>query len=91
MGNSQIDATSDLGVWQEAAGGRVIGRGGGGIRTHGPLRVSGFQDRRNRPLCHPSMLLIHGEMVPVPEAFRKQEQFESDMSKDFSFQAKVSG
>ena len=30
--------------------------GGGGIRTHGPLRVSGFQDRRNRPLCHPSML-----------------------------------
>ena len=28
--------------------------GGGGIRTHEPLRVSGFQDRRDRPLCHPS-------------------------------------
>jgi hypothetical protein len=28
--------------------------GGGGIRTHGTLRPSGFQDRRNRPLCHPS-------------------------------------
>ena len=28
--------------------------GGGGIRTHGALRLSGFQDRRNRPLCHPS-------------------------------------
>ena len=28
--------------------------GGGGIRTHGPLRVSGFQDRCNRPLYHPS-------------------------------------
>src|ERR1700704_3777278 len=28
--------------------------GGSGIRTHGPLRVSGFQDRCNRPLCHPS-------------------------------------
>lgn len=29
--------------------------GGGGIRTHGTLRPSGFQDRRNRPLCHPSL------------------------------------
>src|SRR5256885_4920021 len=27
--------------------------GGGGIRTHEPFRVSGFQDRRIRPLCHP--------------------------------------
>jgi hypothetical protein len=24
----------------------------GGIRTPGPVTVSGFQDRRNRPLCH---------------------------------------
>ena len=23
--------------------------GGGGIRTHGPLRISGFLDRRTRP------------------------------------------
>ncbi len=23
-----------------------------GIRTPGPLTVNGFQDRRNRPLCH---------------------------------------
>ncbi len=23
-----------------------------GIRTPGPLQVNGFQDRRNRPLCH---------------------------------------
>lgn len=29
--------------------------GGGGIRTHGDLRHSGFQDRRIRPLCHPSL------------------------------------
>ncbi len=28
--------------------------GGGGIRTHGARRPSGFQDRRIRPLCHPS-------------------------------------
>ena len=28
--------------------------GGGGIRTHGPRRVNGFQDRRFRPLSHPS-------------------------------------
>ena len=28
--------------------------GGSGIRTHGTLRYIGFQDQRNRPLCHPS-------------------------------------
>ncbi len=28
--------------------------GGGGIRTHGGLHHSGFQDRRLRPLDHPS-------------------------------------
>lgn len=28
--------------------------GGSGIRTHGTLRHSGFQDRCIRPLCHPS-------------------------------------
>ena len=29
--------------------------GGGGIRTHGPPVVdNGFQDRRIKPLCHPS-------------------------------------
>lgn len=30
--------------------------GGGEIRTHGTLRHSCFQDRCNRPLCHPSLL-----------------------------------
>src|SRR5438045_5647995 len=30
-------------------------RGGGGeIRTHEAFRPSGFQDRRDQPLCHPS-------------------------------------
>ena len=28
--------------------------GGGGIRTPGSFRFNGFQDRRIRPLCHPS-------------------------------------
>ncbi len=28
--------------------------GGGGIRTHGDFRLSGFQDRCNKPLYHPS-------------------------------------
>ena len=28
--------------------------GGGEIRTRGPLRAAGFQDRCIRPLCHPS-------------------------------------
>ena len=27
--------------------------GGSGIRTHEPFRVSGFQDRCNKPLYHP--------------------------------------
>jgi hypothetical protein len=27
---------------------------GRGIRTPGPVTVNGFQDRRIRPLCHPS-------------------------------------
>ena len=29
-----------------------------GIRTPGPLTVNGFQDRRIRPLCHLSELLV---------------------------------
>ena len=33
----------------------TAGSGGGGIRTHEPgLPVTGFQDRRIQPLCHPS-------------------------------------
>ncbi len=36
--------------------GTVLGLPGGGrgIRTPGGLPLNGFQDRRNRPLCHPS-------------------------------------
>jgi hypothetical protein len=30
----------------------VINGGEGGIRTRGGSHLSGFQDRRNRPLCH---------------------------------------
>ena len=30
---------------------------GGGIRTPGTSRFNGFQDRRDRPLCHSSMKL----------------------------------
>lgn len=35
----------------------MIGRGR--IRTHGPLQDFCFQDRRNRPLCHPSKLICN--------------------------------
>ena len=28
-----------------------------GIRTPGSVKINGFQDRRNRPLCHPSLLV----------------------------------
>jgi hypothetical protein len=40
-----------------------IGRGGGEIRTHEAFRPSGFQDRRNQPLCHPSKYLIIGDLL----------------------------
>jgi hypothetical protein len=33
-----------------------------GIRTPGPLTVNGFQDRRNRPLCHLSAANIEYEL-----------------------------
>ena len=36
----------------KAATGFLLFGGEGGIRTHGSLRINGFQDRRNRPLCH---------------------------------------
>jgi hypothetical protein len=32
--------------------------GGGGIRTPGTVKPNGFQDRRIRPLCHPSTPLV---------------------------------
>ena len=53
--------------------------GGGGIRTHGPFRVSGFQDRRDRPLCHPSICAGHclpqGLRMSNPaNEFRHQEK-----------------
>ena len=37
---------------------RARSGGWGGIRTHEPLRVGGFQDRCLKPLGHPSKLLI---------------------------------
>ena len=43
--------------WKKACRERPVGKGhggGGGIRTPGTSRFNGFQDRRNRPLCHPS-------------------------------------
>lgn len=35
----------------------LLGRGGG-IRTPGTSRYNGFQDRRDRPLCHSSVRVI---------------------------------
>gem|GEM_PF-4228734 len=45
--------------------------GEGGIRTHGPLTVNGFQDRRIRPLCHLSGRPQHNrrhlnQAFPIP-------------------------
>jgi hypothetical protein len=42
------------------------GYGGGEIRTHEAVRPSGFQDRRNQPLCHPSeRIVINDQWSPV--------------------------
>ena len=43
----------------------VIFNGGEGeIRTHGPLRGNGFQDRRIRPLCHLSVKIFNYTHLP---------------------------
>jgi hypothetical protein len=39
--------------------------GGGEIRTHEAFRPSGFQDRRNQPLCHPSGRLVGRELITL--------------------------
>jgi hypothetical protein len=36
---------------------------GGGIRTPGTSRYNGFQDRRDRPLCHSSKAFSIGHRV----------------------------
>ena len=47
-------------VWKLDEGPSMTG-GGRGIRTPGAVRLNGFQDRRNRPLCHPSAAQRIGE------------------------------
>ena len=42
--------------------------GEGGIRTHGRLPVSGFQDRRIRPLCHLSRCACDARAIWLPGA-----------------------
>ena len=41
-----------------------------GIRTPGPVTVNGFQDRRNRPLCH----LSGGKSSKVMHIAKRQWQ-----------------
>ena len=43
-----------------------LGCGERGIRTPGPVTVNGFQDRRNRPLCHLSAANVHPKAVLEP-------------------------
>jgi putative SOS response-associated peptidase YedK len=40
--------------WKDPATEECESGGGSGIRTHGSFRISGFQDRCNKPLYHPS-------------------------------------
>jgi hypothetical protein len=47
--------------------------GGGEIRTHEAFRPSGFQDRRNQPLCHPSGKLVIGDQQSVAKYSRNSK------------------
>ena len=49
--------------------------GGGEIRTHEAFRPSGFQDRRDQPLCHPSGELVisdRGASIAGTQRFARQ-------------------
>jgi hypothetical protein len=53
-----------VGIKKPAEAGFVFRSGEGGIRTPGPLQVNGFQDRRDRPLCHLSFGTAKIEKFP---------------------------
>ena len=36
-----------------------------GIRTPGPVKINGFQDRRIRPLCHLSSISTERDLLPL--------------------------
>ena len=57
---------------QNPASAGLLDRLGGerGIRTPGPVTVNGFQDRRNRPLCHLSGSEINAYLFASCIAFR---------------------
>jgi hypothetical protein len=52
--------------------------GGGEIRTHEAFRPSGFQDRRNQPLCHPSAAQTIGENSAITAKFSKRSAVKHD-------------
>src|SRR5436189_5462065 len=49
---------------------RTIAGGGSRIRTHGALRLSGFQDRRLQPLGHPSTFFSDCSSVDRRDSFQ---------------------
>lgn len=55
--------------------------GGGEIRTHGPVRGSAFQERRDRPLCHSSMNLsqLPGDTLEATNVFRVVRPYNSEI------------
>ena len=42
--------------------------GRGEIRTHGSFQIDGFQDRCNRPLCHPSVVYMYHTTINMSKA-----------------------
>ncbi len=45
----------------------LVGGGERGIRTPGGVTLNGFQDRRNRPLCHLSFVLTSAKVEVIFE------------------------
>src|SRR5262249_27503632 len=58
--------------------------GGGEIRTHETFRPSGFQDRRDQPLCHPSKVVAGGVDAAPRSATAATTCHRSELEQDSS-------
>ncbi len=56
-----------------------------GIRTPGGVTLNGFQDRRNRPLCHLSIVSSSLSLLKVSLNLRVVELFPFDVCKGRGF------
>ena len=63
VGSDAVPKSAFAEFWRRLAS--EFKRGEEGIRTPGPFLVNGFQDRRNRPLCHLSAAMIVTDLAAV--------------------------